>query len=264
MSELTTQPTSRVVRPVPEPVSQWTINDVLFRWNLAQNGAMLPLFTLVQALVAGAVIVGFGFLIPSIDVPTAQFLSAGAPTVMIMVIGLVLCPQGVAHARTSGQFTYLRSLPVPRLLLFISDLVVWALIAAPAIPVTVLVAHLRYGFDYSFAWLPLIGGWLLVTVMATSVGYALAVLLSPQLAQLISQVLVFFVMLFSPVTFPASQLPGWFQALHDVLPFRPAGDLIRAGLLSDTYPVDVQDVLVLSAWTAFGVIFSIRALVSRD
>ena len=129
MSELTTQPTSRVVRPVPEPVSQWTINDVLFRWNLAQNGAMLPLFTLVQALVAGAVIVGFGFLIPSIDVPTAQFLSAGAPTVMIMVIGLVLCPQGVAHARTSGQFTYLRSLPVPRLLLFISDLVVWALIA---------------------------------------------------------------------------------------------------------------------------------------
>ena len=183
---------------------------------------------------------------------------------MIMVIGLVLCPQGVAHARTSGQFTYLRSLPVPRLLLFISDLVVWALIAAPAIPVTVLVAHLRYGFDYSFAWLPLIGGWLLVTVMATSVGYALAVLLSPQLAQLISQVLVFFVMLFSPVTFPASQLPGWFQALHDVLPFRPAGDLIRAGLLSDTYPVDMQDVLVLSAWTAFGVFFSIRALVSRD
>ncbi len=41
MSELTTQPTSRVVRPVPEPVSHWTINDVLFRWNLAQNGAML-------------------------------------------------------------------------------------------------------------------------------------------------------------------------------------------------------------------------------
>ena len=80
MSELTTQPTSRVVRPVPEPVGHWTINDVLFRWNLAQNGAMLPLFTLVQALVAGAVIVGFGFLIPSIDVPTAQFLSAGAPT----------------------------------------------------------------------------------------------------------------------------------------------------------------------------------------
>ena len=48
------------------------------------------------------------------------------------------------------------------------------------------------------------------------------------------------------------------------LPFRPAGDLIRAGLLSDTYPVDMQDVLVLSVWTAFGVIFSIRALVSRD
>ena len=35
---------------------------------------------------------------------------------------------------------------------------------------------------------------------------------------------------FSPVTFPASQLPDWFRAVHDVLPFRPARDLLRAGL----------------------------------
>ncbi|MGW0521869.1 ABC transporter permease [Crossiella sp. NPDC003009] len=258
-----THPEARVPVGIPPRAGLATTTWTLLRWTMAQTGSMLPLFVVVQAAIAAAVIIGFGFLIPDINTRTAELLSTGAPTVLIMVIGLVLCPWGVAGARTSGTFTYQRALPVPRPLLLAADLVVWLVIALPGIPVTVLVARLRYGLDYSIDWPLLVGAAVLSTVMAVSVGYAFAVLLSPVLSQLVSQVLVFFVMLFSPITFPSGQLPGWFQAVHDVLPFRPAADLLRAGLLSDRFGASAQDLVVLLVWCLLGLAISVRALIRR-
>ena len=264
MSEMTAAaPSTRVPIGGPPRTPLWTSYRALLRWTTAQIGAMLPLVVVVQALLAAGIIVGFGYLIPDIDRPTAQFLSTGAPTVLLMVVGLVLVPQGVAQARTSGTFAYLRALPVPRPLLLAADLTVWLLVALPSIAVAVIVAHLRYGFGFAFDWPLLVAASLLITVTATAVGYAIAVSLPPLLAQLSTQVLVFFVMLFSPITFPASQLPAWFQSLHDVLPIRPAADLLRAGLLSGTYSASWRDLAVLIVWCVFGLTISVRALVRR-
>ncbi|MBB6170503.1 ABC-2 type transport system permease protein [Nocardiopsis mwathae] len=249
---------------VPDRAARGTTVWILLRWTMAQTGAMLPLFLVVQAAIAGAVVIGFGLLIPDIDTPTAELLSTGAPTILILVIGLVLCPWGVAGARTSGTLTYQRALPVPRPLLLVSDLVVWVVIALPSIPVTVLVAHLRYGIDYSFDWPLLAGVFVLATVMAVSVGYAIAVLLPPMMSQLVSQVMVFFVMLFSPITFPKDQLPDWFQAVHNVLPFQAAADLLRAGLLSDRFEVSGKALAVLAVWCLVGLAVSVRSIIRRS
>lgn len=254
---------ARTIPPSTLRISTWTSYRCLLRWTLGQIGAMLPLIVVVQALLAAGIIVGFGFLIPDIDPSTAAFLSSGAPTVLLMVMGLVIVPQGVAQARANGTFTYLRALPVPRPLLLLADLTVWLAIALPSIAVAVLVAQLRYPITFSFDWPLLVGASVLIAVVATSVGYAIAVSLPPMLAQLVSQVLVFFVLLFSPVTFPAAQLPVWFQHLHDLLPIRPAADLLRAGLLSSTYEASLTDLLVLLAWCALGLTISVRALVRR-
>ncbi|MFV2178157.1 ABC transporter permease [Actinomadura sp. LOL_016] len=254
---------SEATATVPPRTSLWTAYGTLLRWTLAQAGAMLPLVIVVQSLLAAGVIVGFGFLVPGIDTSTARFLSTGAPTVLLMVVGLVMVPQGVAQARTSGTFTYLRTLPVPRPLLLLADLTVWLAVALPGIPVAVVVARLRYGFDHTFDWPVLATASVLTAVTATAVGYAIAVLLPPLLAQLTTQVLVFFVMLFSPITFPAARLPEWFQTVHDVLPFRPSADLLRAGLLSDVHSASPRDLAVLLAWCALGLAISTRALVRR-
>lgn len=254
---------SQPARPSSLRISTWTSYRCLLRWTLGQIGAMLPLIVVVQALLAAGIIVGFGFLIPDIDPATAAFLSSGAPTVLLMVMGLVIVPQGVAQSRANGTFTYLRALPVPRPLLLLADLTVWLAIALPSIAVAVVVAQLRYGLTYSFDWPLLLGASVLIATVATSVGYAIAVSLPPMLAQLASQVLVFFVMLFSPVTFPAAQLPLWFQQLHDLLPIRPAADLLRAGLLSSSYDASLSDLAVLLVWCAMGVAISVRALVRR-
>jgi ABC-2 type transport system permease protein len=264
MSEITTSTGSVTAVPhSPARISLWTSYRSLLRWNTAQIGAMLPLIVIVQVLLAAGVIVGFGFLIPNIDTDTARHLSTGTPTILLMVLGLVILPQGVAQARTSGTFAYLRALPVPRPMLLVAELTVWLLIALPSIAAAILVARLRYDLAYSFDWPLLLSASILIAVMAAAVGYAIAVMLPPMLAQLISQVLVFFVMLFSPITFPAAQLPAWFQSLHDLLPIRSAADLLRAGIASDVYTASAQDLLVLAIWCVAGIAISVRALVRR-
>ncbi|APU21471.1 ABC transporter permease [Actinoalloteichus sp. GBA129-24] len=259
----TTVSSPPAVVAVPARIGLWTTFGTLLRWTLAQSGPMLPFVIAVQALLAAGVIIGFGFLIPDIDSASAQFLSTGAPTVLLMVVGLVIVPMGVAQARTSGTFTYLRAQPVPRPLLLLADLTVWLLVAVPSVAVAVVVAQLRYGFGYAFDWPLLAAASALTMLTAASVGYAIAVVLPPMLTQIATQILVFFVMLFSPVTFQAAQLPQWFQTVHDWLPFRPAADLLRAGLLADSYTASGRDLVVLLTWCVLGLAISLRAVVRR-
>jgi ABC-2 type transport system permease protein len=262
MSELTAAP--GLGPPAPARVGSGRTFATLMRWQFAQiGGTVLPLVVIVQALLAAGIIVGFGFLIPDITAETARFLSTGAPTVLLMTVGLVIVPQGVAQARANGTFAYLRALPVPRPLLLLSDLTVWLLVALPSVAAAVVVAQLRYDLTFAFDWPLLVAASVLVTLTATAVGYAIAVSLPPLLAQLCSQVLVFFVLLFSPITFPVSQLPAWFQSVHDVLPVRPAADLLRAGLATDTYVGTGRDLVVLLIWCVLGLLVSVRALVRR-
>ncbi len=256
--------TATAPRLAPVQVGLWTTYRTMLRWNVAQIGALLPLVVVIEALLAAGIIVGFGFLIPDIDPGTALFLSTGAPTVLLLTIGLVIVPQGVSRARTDGTFNYLRSLPLARPMMLAADLTVWLLIALPSVAVAVLVASLRYDLAFSIDWPVLVAASLLVTVTATAVGYAIAVSLQPMLAQLLTQVLVFFVLLFSPITFPAGQLPAWFQTLHDVLPARPGADLLRAGLASDTFTASGRDLLVLAVWCVLGIAVTLRALVRRQ
>jgi ABC-2 type transport system permease protein len=250
--------------PAGTAVGPWSAYRSMVRWNVAQVGSVLPLVVVVQAVLAAGIIIGFGLVIPDIDPATALYLSTGAPTVLLMVVGLVIVPQGVARARTDGTFAFLRTLPVPRLTLLLADLTVWLLVALPSVVVAVLVGELRFDLALSLDWPVLLLATVLVTVTATAVGYAVAVTLAPVLAQLVSQVLVFFVMLFSPLTFPATQLPDWFQAVHEWLPVQPAGDLLRAGLASEVYSADARDVVVLAVWCVLGFLLSLRALVRRD
>ncbi|OYN88308.1 ABC transporter permease [Parenemella sanctibonifatiensis] len=250
--------------PAVPSASIATVFVTLLRWTLAQTGAMLPLIIVVQALLAAGIIVGFGLLIPDVDTASAAFLSTGAPTVLLLTVGLVIVPQGVAEAKANGTFAYQRALPVPRGLILLADLVIWLLVALPSVAVAVLVAALRFDITFAVNWPVLVAASILTALTATAVGYGIAVVLPPMLAQVISQVLVFFVLLFSPITFPAERLPEWFQGVHDFLPMQPAGDLIRAGLLSDAYAASATDLLILAGWCILGLAVSLRTLARRD
>ena len=86
--------------------------------------------------------------------------------------------------------------------------------------------------------------------MSTSVGFGLALAVTdPRVTNLIGNVLIFFVLLFSPIIVPIDQFPGWLAAIHHWLPFYSMAEVIR-GSLSDGLATGVtRAYLVLGAWT---------------
>jgi ABC-type uncharacterized transport system permease subunit len=61
------------------------------------------------------------------------------------------------------------------------------------------------------------------------------------------------VLLFSPIACPASQYPGWLQAINQWLPFVHMANVVRAALAPTLVPGAVTgDYLILAAWTAGG------------
>ena len=68
---------------------------------------------------------------------------------------------------------------------------------------------------------------------------------------------------FSPITFPADQLPQWFQTLHEYLPIQAGADLLRAGLASDVFEATSRDVLVLAVWCVVAMAITLRGLMHR-
>jgi ABC-2 type transport system permease protein len=121
------------------------------------------------------------------------------------------------------------------------------LIVVPGVAFSVVVGAWAFGLDLAVspAIVPAV---LLVAVTAASLGYALASLLPPMIAMLITQLLVFGILVFSPLLFPAERLPGWLQTIHDWLPIEAAGEVIRSSLAASTFPLALGPFLLMAAW----------------
>ena len=141
-------------------------------------------------------------------------------------MGLVAVPQMVAQAQTEGTLDYMRSLPIPRVVYLLADLTVQLAIVLPGVVFGVVIATLW--FDLPLAPSPLVvPSVVLVVLTATAVGYGMAAVLPPLMANLMSQVLVVLVFMFSPLNFPADRLPDWLATLHSVLPIQAMGEVLR-------------------------------------
>lgn len=225
---------------------------LLVQWQFRRMAQFLPLLVIVQILLAVTTVLGYGLLIGEAPREQALYLATGASTVTLVMVGLVMTPQMVAQARTEGSLDWMRTLPVPRAVFLAADLALWTLIALPGMVLGVVAGVLRFQVDLSLSpWLPLVA--VVVSLTSACVGYAIACLLPPQVAQLLSQVLVFVVLLFSPVSYPASRLPGWLAGLHQWLPIQPMADAMRASLVSDTFSMSLRSAGVLAAWTLLAV-----------
>ena len=186
---------------------------LLVRWQALRLKGFLPLAIVVQALFAFGIVVGYPLLFPEIDQLTVLFLATGAPAITLITMGLVALPQVVAQAKLEGTLEYMRSLPVPRMVYLAADLTVWLAIVLPGVAFAVVVGVWAFGLDLSVS-LAIIPATMLVAITAAAVGYAMATVLPPMIAMLLTQVLVIGVLVFSPINFPASRLPEWLQSIH--------------------------------------------------
>lgn len=235
---------------------------LLVRWQLGRQSMYLPLLVVVQVLIAVATVVGYGLLVGDPDPAAALYLATGAPTITLVVVGLVMTPQSVATARTEGSHDWMRSLPVPRTLFLVADLALWTVLALPGVVLGVVAGAVRFDVTLDLAWwLPL--AVVVVSMTAAAVGYAIALTTPPAIAMLLSQVLVFFVLLFSPISFPRDRMPAWLTGVHDWLPIEPMAQAVRAGLAGSTFDMPVRSVVVLGAWCVVSVVLAALALRRR-
>jgi ABC-2 type transport system permease protein len=235
---------------------------LLLRWQYLRLRGGLPMIIVVQVALALGIVYGLAFLIPNIDPASALFLSTGAPTVTLLILGLTVVPQEVTHAKLTGRAAYIASLPVPRLAPPAAEVTFWLLAQLPGTALALVVAAARFDFALRLhpAVLPTIA---LVALSGASVGYGLAMMLKPEYANHVSSFLAIGILLFAPINFPAERLPDVLQAIHAVLPVQYMGDLVRWSLTGRGVENVGLAFAIVTGWCAAGIAVSWRVSVRR-
>ncbi|MFZ0014030.1 MAG: ABC transporter permease [Acidimicrobiia bacterium] len=222
----------------------------MLRWEILGSRLLLPLMLIVQVLVGAGFVIGFGLLIPGIDADMALYLSTGAVVMSLLLIGLVLTPQLIAQQKMDGSYDFLRALPVPRSAATMASVTLAALIAIPGVMAAMGVAVWRY--DISFVVSPaVIPAFALTLLCGCLIGTAVAHGVDePQVTLLFTQLAIFFIIGFSPVSFPIDRLPPWLATVHEFLPFHHMAVVVRSSLTSGLVVVELFDWLMIVAWIA--------------
>jgi ABC-2 type transport system permease protein len=237
--------------------------SLLVRWQALRLKGFIPLAIVVQTLFALGIVLGYPLLFPELDQTTILFLATGAPAITLITMGLVAVPQVVAQAKMAGTLEYMRSLPVPRLVYLFADLTVWMAVVLPGVVFALGIGVVRFGLDLEVSPL-VVPAFVLVALTSATVGYAMASVLPPNFAMLLTQVLVVFVLMFSPLNFPPDRLPDWLQAVHSVLPVQAMGEIIRGTVASNTFPMSAGAWVLLMAWCVGGLGVTYMTLARRD
>ena len=220
----------------------------MFVWDIADLRLLLPVLGCVLTLQGAGFVLGIGLFFRHIPETAAVFVATGVPVMNLITAGLIFEPQVVADQRLRGSYDFLWSLPVPRAMMTLAWYTVTLVVALPAMVVALLVAVARYGihFDVSPAIVPAV---LLTSLTGVLIGYAIAHgVTAPMTARLVSISLIFVMFGFSPIVFPASQLPGWLAAVNQWLPFGSMATITRAALVGGEAAGVARGYLVVAAW----------------
>jgi len=235
----------------------------MVKWVFLSYRSWLSLNFAVQIGIAFGFIYGISFFFPAITPDIAKYLTTGAPTIILLIVGFVVGPQIIASARLEGTFDYIWSLPVGRMSHLAADATVLFGSTLPGIVLAVALGAIH--FDFSLDISPLVvPAVILIVAGGTFLGYSIAFLVpKPMMVMVITQIFSFVVMLFSPVMFPVERLPGWLQSIHTVLPIQYMADLSR-GTITD---LDVNlglAFVVVGAWCIVGFILTLIVVNRRQ
>jgi ABC-2 type transport system permease protein len=224
----------------------------MMRFDYGRVRQWVPMMIVIQTLMGAGMALLYGFFYPHVTAVRALYITTGAPTLALIPVGFVMLPGTVADQKLEGTFDYIWSLPSPRSAQAASTFMLFTLFALPGSVLALLVAAWRYNVHLTPS--PLLAAAVLVcALMAITVGYGMALAIaSPIVTNVVTNALVFVVLLFSPIVYPASQLPAWFASVHYVLPFYNMAVVIRAGLTSGIVAHVATSFVVLAAWTGAG------------
>ena len=222
----------------------------MLAWNFADLRLYVPVLSAVLVLQGAGFALGIGLLFGTVPETAAVFLVTGAPVMNLITAGLIFEPQLVAQQRVRGSYEFLQALPVPRSAAAVAWYTVALATALPAVALTLVAGAARYHMHLAVT--PLVVPAMLLTCL-TGVLLGLAIahgVTAPMAAELVSTTLIFVMFGFSPVAFPATQLPGWLAAVNQWLPFGSMATIVRAALSSGVATGVPRAYVVVAAWAA--------------
>jgi ABC-2 type transport system permease protein len=251
-----------VVRLDPAPMPQAELRSgigywfssllAMLRFDYGRMREWAPMMIVIQTMMGAGMALLYGFFYPHVTAFRALYITTGAPTLALIPLGFVMLPGAVGQQKTEGTFDYIWSLPSPRSAQAASTFLLYTLLALPGSVLALVVAAWRYDVHLSISLL-IVPAVLLCALMAIAVGYGMALAISnPQVTNVVTNALMFVVLLFSPIVYPVSQLPRWLAGIHHVLPFYNMAVVIRAGLTAGVETHVGTSFIVLAAWTAAG------------
>jgi len=220
----------------------------MLAWDLADLRLQVPILACVLILQGAGFVLGIGLLFHPMPEPAALFVVTGLPVVNLITVGLIFEPQIVADQRAAGSYEFLQSMPVPRSATALAWYTVALITAVPAVVLTVVTGVARYHLhlDITPAIVPAV---LAVSLTGVLMGYALAHAITvPMITRLVSASLIFVSFGFSPIMFPAGQLPGWLAQVNRWLPFGSMATIMRSALVTGTAAGVGRAYLVVAAW----------------
>jgi ABC-2 type transport system permease protein len=220
----------------------------MLRFDLTSSRDWLATFLLVQVLMGAGMALVYGFYLGDMPAAAATFVATGAPSLAIIPLGMALVPSLIAGRRIEGTYDFMWSLPTPRLTAALSSFTIFTLLAVPGFVAALAIAAWRYHLDlHVTAWV--VPAVLLSSLMAASVGFAVGhAVADPALVNVVTNLVIFVVLMFSPIAFPIENFPEWLAAVHRVLPFWHLANVVRASLTQGLVPHVGVSYAVLGAW----------------
>lgn len=235
----------------------------LVRGQLLINRDMVWFIAMIQAALTLGLILGFGYFIPDIGKVQALYLTVGAATQTEITVGLVMLPQMLSQEKAEGTLEYFLALPLSREAYILAQISYVALLTLPGTAFAAAFGAWHYGVSLSADPVVVLVAILAVFSLA-GLGVALA-MLSPfqQLTNALTQLVIFYVLLFSPVMIPKEQLPRGLQYVANFMPTTYAADAMRASLTDLPGTNLARSLLVLACFGAASVAISAAVMRRR-
>ena len=223
----------------------------VLRIQFFRTGGTLIFLGIMQIVISLGISIGFTYLFATPDSQTTLYLATGAPTIILMMAGLVSLPMQNATAKTEGYNDYLRTLPVNRFAIIVSDTIIWLLLTIPGFVISTILTNLLFKPGYSISW-TVIPIYLIVALTAIGIGYGFSFVMKPQMAMALSQLAAFGGLMFSPINFPMERLPEWLQFVHKILPLDSMAQVMREAMANTTFTAEPICYVKLIIWCIAG------------
>jgi len=223
----------------------------MLRFETKSLRRYLTLGVVVQVLMGAGMALMYGYYFGDLTPVQQTFIVTGIPALALVPVGFAMVPASIMDHKIRNTYDYVWSLPVPRAASAAATFTIFTALAIPGAVAAIVIATMIYDIDLQVSWL-VIPAILLTSAMATSVGYALGhVIPEPRITNLITNLVIFLVLLFSPIVVPIEQFPDWWASVQRVLPFWHMSVVVRDGLTDGLVTDAANSYLVLTGWTVF-------------